>query len=100
MILLKAIDISVAPISASEPGPRLPRPDHAHAQPLRHDAARPARRLGRQVRVARQKELQEGKKERKEEHRRNNGFCLSSPSFSLKVCGGGGKDVGEEMESV
>ena len=79
MIFLKAVDISVTPISASEPGPHLPRPDHADAQPLRHDAARPARRLGRQVRVARQKELQEGKKGRRKNIAAITGFvCLLS----------------------
>ena len=83
MIFLKAVDISVAPISASEPGPHLPRPDHADAQPLRHDAARPARRLGRQVRVARATErTSRGKERKEEEHRRNNGFCLSSLCLS------------------
>ena len=96
MIFLKAVDNSVAPISASEPGPHLPRPDHADAQPLRHDAARPARRLGRQVRVARQKELQEGKKGRRKNIAAITGFvCLLS--LSLKVCGGGRR---KGMESV
>ena len=54
IILFMKDDISVVPIpilAPRRPRSHLPRPHHADAQPLRHHEARPARRLGRQVRI-------------------------------------------------